>query len=258
MMMGSMGRLPLLMALGAAGLMTAVPLFAKEVVVEGKDGECYVVEVGSEESFEHVVAKIGECLIAVNAASDEAFPPPEAPHIMPVEPSIPVPFRLLVSSEGKISAELQRKQTSARNYNASLDSSKRDDIAYIVKTLANSSLVKIKKSESSLKKAGDRVDGVHPLQFLACIFGDEELKVSMRNLHGRSWVWKRFLNGLTGSLGEENALGNLLPFASDFAGKVSIDVQRILPSLQSGQWESFINILIKEIPRKGDSGRYNM
>lgn len=146
-----------------------------------------------------------------------------------------------------------------RDYYASTSSQEREDIAYIVRTLANTSLVKIMSHQSSLESAGDRVEHLHPLKFLMVIFTDEELKVCMHNLQGRSWVWKDFLEGVTTSLNDEAAAGNLREeYIKDFAKKIKVDIKLINPSLKKRNWEKFVDLLIEHSPRDGDPTRYDM
>lgn len=146
----------------------------------------------------------------------------------------------------------------ARSYEEGIKPAECADINYIVKTMANSSLPKIKSAESSLKKAGDRIDHVHPFYFLSCIFTNEELKVCMRNLQGRAWVWKEFLKGIVDSLAEEDARGNVLPYLTDFSSKVKVDPDVLRPILEGARWERFVNTLIEIVPRQGGADRYNM
>lgn len=145
-----------------------------------------------------------------------------------------------------------------RDYSAPVTQQNADDIYFIVKTLANESLITIKGKESDLKAAGDRIDRVHPLNFLATIFTNEELKVCIRNLDGRSWVWKDFQKGLIESLTDENASSNVLQFADNFASRIGVDKSIFLKPMKSGDWPKFIKALIEGVPRQGQSQRHDM
>lgn len=171
----------------------------------------------------------------------------------------PLNFQLCVlQHDDRFIIQLAKKPRAApRSYEAGVTQNEAADIAYIVKTLSNSSLPKIKGAEPSLKKAGDRIDAVHPLQFLLTIFLDEELKVALRNLKGRTWVWSDFLTGLTDTLSEENGKNNILPYLNHFASTLNIDVNAISQFQTNGRWEKFVTTLITIVPRAGNSGRYN-
>ncbi len=121
-----------------------------------------------------------------------------------------------------------------------------------------SSLVKIAKDRSSIKKAGDRLESLHPFHFLSTIFTDEEMKSSIHAMKSRGWIWSDFFEGINTSMSEEERNNNILPFVDDFAAHVGIDPSLILPSLQSGNYKAFVNILLDKIPRSKNSGRYYM
>lgn len=222
---------------------------AEMVVVENDQGESFVFEINEDDSFLNVVNSIEGFSLRDTIPGDENF-----------ELTEDFTFTVRrVSREVSFNEMLAKKfMVEPRSYAYGIKPSECADITYIVKTMANSSLPKIKIAESSLKKAGERIDHLHPFYFLSCIFTSEELKVCMRNLHGRAWVWKEFLKGIVTSLEEENGKGNVLQFTEDFAKRVKVDVNVILPILQAGRWERFVDTLIEIVPREGGSDRYNM
>lgn len=145
-----------------------------------------------------------------------------------------------------------------RNYYAPITSEEKKDISFILKTLANSSLAKIGKNKSALKKAGDRIDHLHPFKFLETVFTDEELKVCIRNIEGKSWVWSEFRDGIVSSLGKESDAGNLKPeYIQNMASLIKIDVNAITPTIDNKDWSKLLTDLIAIVPRSGDSDRYN-
>lgn len=154
---------------------------------------------------------------------------------------------------------VRAKQAAGRNYESAVTKQEKKDMTYIITTLANDSLLSIGTSRSSLKKAGDRIDHLHPFRFLTTAFTDERLKAGVHAIRDRGgWIWEGFIDGLTGSLKEEAARNNLLQFVPDFAGKVKIDLSLILPSLEQGKMNEFVNVLIDKIPREINPNRYDM
>lgn len=167
-------------------------------------------------------------------------------------------WNLAISHAG-LSARAKKEEKQSRDYDAPISKSEKDDIAFIVNTLAYDSLISISSQKSSLKKAGDRIDRIHPLRFLEVVFSSERLKAGIAAIRGQfSWVKDGFFDGIFGSLKEEAGRDNLFRFVSDFAKNVKIDVKRINPTLKRGDWKGFINTLIEEIPRDQDPNRYNM
>jgi hypothetical protein len=144
-----------------------------------------------------------------------------------------------------------------RNYKAQITASEKKDISYVVNMLGIGSLSKIAQSKSLLKSAGKRIDHIHPLRFLQCIFSDEKMTASMHAMQGRSWIWKEFIEGLDASLNEESARDNLLPEQiADFAANLKVQGDRIIPTINAKLWNKFISILIDIIPRNIDANKY--
>ncbi|MCH9610411.1 MAG: hypothetical protein S4CHLAM81_12860 [Chlamydiales bacterium] len=145
-----------------------------------------------------------------------------------------------------------------RDYSIGFSEEEFADIQFIVLTLADKSLVSIAKERYALESAGDRIDHVHPLNFLLAVFTNEELKVGVRNIRGKGWVWSNFVGGIKQTLSTEAQINNVMPFLQDFTSKLEISVPVVLPAVRSKNWDLFIDQLIRYVPRKDDSGRYDM
>ncbi len=140
-----------------------------------------------------------------------------------------------------------------------LSKSEQKDIAYIVTTLGNASITSIAGAKSSLKKAGDRIEMVHPMQFLLYVFSDEKLKAAMHNLQDRtSWIRNEFFNGIIRSFDEEAARNNLSNHIDDFATRLNLDYGLIASLITEKRWKDLINTLYTQLPRQGETDRYNM
>lgn len=153
---------------------------------------------------------------------------------------------------------ISRKAVVARDYHTPLSSAEKNDLRYIINTLGMASLAKIAKERSSLKKAGDRIDNIHPFHFLSGIFLDEEMKTSVHALRNRGWVWGGFYEGISTSLEEESKKNNLEQFIPDFANKLKLDPALISSAVAQENWKELVNILIDKIPRSKNNDRYRM
>lgn len=166
---------------------------------------------------------------------------------------------LLSFDVSSVGITVRSKQLNWRDYAVPASRYDKKDIHFIITTLANDSLIGIASSRSSLKRAGERIDYLHPFRFLMTIFSHEELKAGAHAIRDRGGlVWNGFTDGIVGSLKEESANKNVLQFVPDFAKKLKIDPALILPSLEKGKWIDFVNILIDKIPRAIDPNRYDM
>lgn len=220
--------------------------FAEHVVVESPKGQVYVLHVHPEDSFLDVVGAMPAYFEDEPSTGDR------------IDDEVASFKVCMLTKQAAVEQRSKQLRAEPRNYALAPTPSQASDIGYIVKTLANSSLPKIKSAESSLKKAGDRIDAVHPLQFLICIFSNEELKVCLRNLQGRTWVWKDFLNGITETLQEEDRRGNIQPYIQDYAAKIGVASSELQSIAQSGRWDRFVGRSIDLVPRAPGSNRYNM
>ncbi len=143
-----------------------------------------------------------------------------------------------------------------RNYHAPLAPNEIADIRYIVTFLANKSIISIFNNQSSLESAGDRIDHIHPLRFLEAVFGDDELKVGVRNIRNKSLVWKDFIGGVKESLTTESSIGNVNDQQLlDFCTRLKISYHNVSPLVMQKRWDEFVDALIK-IPRTGDYDRF--
>lgn len=244
-------------ATAVASLFSFSPLSSIEMILE-EGSEGFVLEVQPEDSFRNVIESISQQIDTSLLRQMESC---ESKECVEAEFNSHLKaFRMdLMLAGGEIIAKVSKAVKNApRNYYTPLTASESEDIAYILRTLATNTLLKINSYKSSIKKAGDRVEHLHPLKFLQCIFGNEELKVHIRNIYGRSWVWKEFLGGITRSLKDESAVDNVkIEYVQDFANQIKIDANLIIPSIQGQRWEELVDILIATVPRSGNYDRYN-
>lgn len=256
----SKGKIKYCTLAALALLGTTTQVTSQQIILESSLGQSYVMEIAPENSFQEVIDSINSGLVIAESQSlDEVGMYPETAPDLTIDG-----FRMHIAANNAIMVKAVSKGHQGRNYNTPPTAQDKIDIAYIINTMANTNLLKIGSMESSLQKAGGRIDRVHPLQFLTYVFTEEELKVSMRNLQGRSFVWKGFLRGKDGKSGivdtlqYEDGLGNVAPHAKHFANAIGIDVNLILPLMQNGKWEKFIDKLIEVVQRPASTGRYNM
>lgn len=220
-------------------------LGAHEIVVRSTSGQSQVVVVNPEDSFVSVIQQL-ESIVCDSNESGRAN-------------DFWIDF-----SKARPTDDLAIKKVKntkiVRSYEAGISRSEKAEIAYIVNTLAKASLPEIIAKKSSLKKAGTKVDHVHPLHFAGSIFADEELKAGVHAIRGRvSWIWNGFMDGLATSLKEESANNNLkTEYIQDFCNKLGIPIELVLPSLTAHRWQEFVDILIGNIPREGNRDRYGI
>lgn len=225
-------------------LVLMLPFFleAHEILVNTQDGQAFVFDVDANESLSGLHDKIvaltdehpSNCLIEISSSgAPKGFG-----------------FQLSRSQGGYLGYP--------RNYYNEVTAEQQADIHFIVTYLANKSLIQIAFAKGDLEAAGNRIDHIHPLRFLMTVFTNEELKVGVRNIRGKGWVWNNFTGGLKECLSTESNIGNMKDeYIQHFAQQVEIDVDLVYSSIQQHDWDEFIDLLITHIPRKGDHDRYD-
>ncbi len=217
--------------------------FAHEVFVDTLDGELFVFDVDPADSLQNLQEKI-EMLVGDKSST------------VCIEL---VGNKRKSDRKVKMNAKIHGSYLGyPRDYFADLRAEEKGDIRFIVTTLANKNVWTIALVQDDLTAAGDRIDHLHPLRFLATVFSDEELKVSIRNIRGKGLIWHRFLGGLKDCLTTEAKVGNLREeMILHFAQTVNVNPALIRNVINAYQWDDFIDVLITYIPRQGDQDRYD-
>jgi hypothetical protein len=209
---------------------------AQEIVVRGADGQYNVVDIAPEIPF--------------SVAIDSLHPHLNNSNDFILDFMSTLPQETLNSKDDR---------ALYRDYLIPVSASEKKDISFIINTLGMSSLIKIKKSESAIKKAGKRVDHLHPFRFLICIFTDDEMIASVHAMDGRAWVWSEFKAGIKGTMDTEANNNNLNPeYIKDFATQLGVAPDPIYSIIANRQWDELINLLLSQVKRNANAGRYNM
>lgn len=214
--------------------LTANLCCADEVLVRAPDGEELFFEIDPQESFGNVITRLNACLKGSERA--DAF-----------------------CLDFQASSDSEQKSLPWRDYYR--ENSKEDtaNLSFIICTMGFKSIFKIFNERKALKSAGDKIDHLHPLRFVMGIFTDEEMKAAIHNIKGRTLIWNEFKKGLYPSLTEETKKNNMhVEYIEDFAKRVKVDSSLIIRPLQQQKWDEFMNVLLKNVPRKGDPKRYDM
>ncbi len=214
-----------------------------EIVVNTFDGDMFVLQVDPSESL----AGIEEKVVALADGKRKPFVIEYAGETSPKRWS----FKAARNQGGYLGYP--------RNYHLELTGEEKADIRFIVTFLANKSLISIGLAKADLEAAGDRIEHIHPLRFLMTVFTDEELKVGIRNIRGKGWIWNHFVGGFKESLTTETGINNMKKeFIYDFAKQVKIAPEIIIAPVSNQNWDNFIDLLITHIPRgRGDYDRFD-
>lgn len=231
-------------AIAAAILvLPATSILAAEVLVKTPSGNSLTMEINPEDSFCVVMNRIETSVSELEG---------------PLSHNANSTYLIDYTTPAIVHCSTYRAAASPRQYAAPVTSEEKKDMRYLLKNMATNSWTQLLSNSSAMNKAGDRIDHVHPLRFLQTIFADEELKGCLHAIRDRSIVWKKFFSGLSDTLQEEANRNNVLPYATDFATSLNINPGPIQKLIQEQKWSKLVDQLLKDLPRTGDPGRYDM
>lgn len=212
---------------------------------EANEGQEIYFTAESPEKFTDVISTL-----AKSCSDDDYIVKSESPTMLSLNIDVYPDYYLVRAS---------KKSGVTRNYDVPMTEDEKKDIAFILTTLAKSSLTSLASSKSSLNKAGDRIDHIHPFRFLSFVFTDEQLKTCVSAIRSRSWVWDHFFDGLQRSLKEESQKNNLTASqVNEFASLIGVAAAPIQNAVNNKRWKELVNFLIDAIPRAGNPNRYDM
>lgn len=153
-----------------------------------------------------------------------------------------------------------RAQQIGRDYFRKVTSEEKKDIEYIITHMAYDDLKALWDIRTKMKQAGERIDHLHPLKFLETICTSEKTIAGVKGIYDRillgQWVWEEFVDGCCNTLKEEHAKNNILPYLSDFAKKIKVDLKYLSPLAEKGKWSDFVKTIVQKVPRTMDADRY--
>lgn len=206
-------------------------------------------DIDSEETFFQVAEKVRE-MVVMNQ-NEDAF-------IFGVSIDNKEQDLLALQDNEIFNIAFHGTSTQPRNYYRPLSEIEIENLHYILNTLADKSLASIFTNKGPLEAAGDNIINIHPLRFLNYVFSNETLKTDFHKIRNKKLIWKNFVSGIKNSLDEEASVYNLREeYVEDFAHSLQINKALISPSIQARNWDEFIEILIVQIPRKGNPRRYD-
>lgn len=224
-------------------------LLSNIVVIENSSGSSVEIGINENDRFLDVLDQIQNYFQQDTVANDERS---NAAFGNSNHPS----WNLAVSHAGLI---VRAKQGIKRDYQAGFTREQKEDITFLVTTLAWGNAIELAKKNGELKAIKPRIVNVHPLNFLYIIFSNEKLIAGIAAIKERKIpsLKSTFFGELKASLEEEGDRNNLLPFVEDFANKLDISKKKIFPLLENRSYDEFVDMLIELKPREG-ANRHNM
>ena len=131
----------------------------------------------------------------------------------------------------------------------SQESPDKTHIRELVQTLGESDLISLARNRAYMKRLGDLIDHIPPLQFLSFVFTDSDLTRGMSMIMNSGFKRKAFMDGLGARLTREKNAGTLDLFLADFVTDVggTIKKEEVQKIFQSQDWDRLIYYLLENI-----------
>lgn len=137
-----------------------------------------------------------------------------------------------------------------KDYERAVTPNEKEILTSIIHTLATVNELKLLWMKSDLGKIGKKIDHIHPLRKLLCVFTDESIRSDFRKMSKRSLVWRHYTERVTAVLELEADKGNLLDWhIEDFATTLQISPQTARSLLNKRRWRPFLDWLVTAVPR---------
>jgi hypothetical protein len=219
-------------------------LLSQEVVIRTPSGNSLTLEIDTTTSFNDILQEIETQLYEIDD-------PLLYEHAKPI----------LIDFSGSATPckATYKGQSVPRNFAVQVTPAEKKDMRKLLTSMAKNTWAELLSNSSSMNKIGDRIEHIHPLRFLQCIFSDEELKGCLHSVKDRSIIWKKFFSGVSESLEEEANRNNMKPeFIQEFAASLNLNPNLIKDSIEKKKWKEFLDILFKNLPRDGNQDRHDM
>ncbi|MBB63920.1 MAG: hypothetical protein CMO81_02530 [Waddliaceae bacterium] len=132
------------------------------------------------------------------------------------------------------------------SYQHPLTESSREDVTYVVHTLAHKKMSTLIKLQGDLDQARIRLDEVHPLRFMEAVFQNKQNCIDLSDLKKRIIIWKPFWSGLKDNLKAQDKKGNLSQKdLEQFSKNIGIQFSEIHGYAEQKNWDSMMELLMK-------------
>lgn len=122
-----------------------------------------------------------------------------------------------------------------------LSNDEQQKICTLIQTLGGSWWNLI-RNKAEVQRIGREIDHVHPLKFLACIFGHPTLPKDMDAIKASALTWNPFIKGVTEKMQRDAT--TLAAHQLAFAQSLNVNPADIQPYFNSCDWEGLVKFLI--------------
>lgn len=131
------------------------------------------------------------------------------------------------------------------SYFSAIKDCEREDIHFILKTLATKNPLSLGLMQTNLTAAGARIAHIHTLRFLLTIFLDPELNDYIHTTQTKTVVWNSFISPLKTSLTDAVSKGDMKDeYIVHFSQQLQLPYDQVANLAATQKWDDLINLLL--------------
>jgi hypothetical protein len=116
-------------------------------------------------------------------------------------------------------------------------------ISEIVSAMGEKNVAKLLLDSFRLKRLGDSIRHVPPLQFLGFVLTNPKLKDCLKKISKSTFKWSSFIDGFGENMEKEFLQGKLIPQLESFSKLVGGSKEQLESYVYQEDWEEFVKCL---------------
>lgn len=129
-------------------------------------------------------------------------------------------------------------------FNLSLNSNDQYAITEIINAMGEKNIAGLLFDSFRLRRLGDSIQHVPPLQFLGFVLTNPHLKDCLKKISKSSFKWTPFIDGFGGNMEKEFLQGKLLPQLQGFSMLIGGSLDQLEGYVYQQEWDKFVKCLL--------------
>jgi hypothetical protein len=132
----------------------------------------------------------------------------------------------------------------AEDFSLNLNNSEKYAISEIIVSMGEKNVAKLLLDGFRLRRLGDSIEHVPPLQFLGFVLTNPNLKENLKKISKNTFKWSSFIDAFGGNMEKELYQGKLIFQLEGFSKLVGGSLNQMEGYVYREEWESFVKSLL--------------
>jgi hypothetical protein len=132
----------------------------------------------------------------------------------------------------------------AEDFSLNLNNSEKYAISEIISSMGEKNVAKLLLDGFRLRRLGDSIEHVPPLQFLGFVLTNPNLKENLKKISKNTFKWSSFIDAFGGNMEKELYQGKLIFQLEGFSKLVGGSLNQMEGYVYREEWESFVKSLL--------------